>query len=105
MNATQSSRACTSARTRLGPASRRSSRRPPPAVTVRSIVASSDPARRPSSAWVSSRLRRVAASICIADPWASRTGGRRSGSRPRCVISSHSTMAPIAAVSGRVNAP
>ena len=40
------------------------------------------PSRPPDRAWVSSRLRRVAASICMAPPMASRTGGRISGIRP-----------------------
>ncbi len=63
--ATASSRRVTVAWSRDGLEIRRSSSRAPPAVTVRSMVASSDPSRPPDRAWVSSRLRRVAASICI----------------------------------------
>ena len=48
-----------------GPVSRVSSSRAPPPVTVRSIVASSDPSRPPARLRVSSRFRRVAASIAI----------------------------------------
>ena len=66
---------------------RRSISRAPPAVTVRSMAASSEPSRPPDSACVSSRLRRVAASICMAPPAASRSGGRISGIRPFCVSS------------------
>ena len=66
---------------------RRSSRRAPPGVTVRSMAAKSDPARPPDSAWVSSRLRRVAASICTVRSEASRSGLRSSGSLPFCVMS------------------
>ena len=48
------------------------SRRAPAAVAVRSIVASKLPLRSPASVVVSSRLRRVAASICISEPGATR---------------------------------
>ena len=46
-----------------GAASRAASSRAPDAVTVRSIPASSEPLRWPDRVWVSSRLRRVAASM------------------------------------------
>ena len=49
-------------------------RRPP--VTVRSIVASRLPRRSPDSVVTSSRLRRVAASICMTEPGETRRGGR-----------------------------
>ena len=88
-----------------GADSRCSSNRPPAAVTVQSIVASKDPARLPDSAWVISRLRRVAASICITFELASRTGGRNIGSRPFCVISKYSIIAPKAEVSARPKFP
>ena len=85
--ATASWRAAIRPKSRDGALIRRSSRRAPGAVTVRSMAASSDPSRPPDRAWVSSRLRRVAASICIAPPARSRTGGRSSGRRPFCVMS------------------
>ena len=69
-----------------GADSRRSRSRPPPAVTVRSIAARSEPDRPPPIACVSSSDRRVAASICMTWLACSRCGGRRSGSAPFWVI-------------------
>ena len=51
------------------------SSRAPAAVTVRSIVARRLPLRSPASVAASSRLRRVAASICMTEPGATRRGG------------------------------
>ena len=66
-----------------GPASHSPSIRAPAPVTVRSMAASRLPLRSPARVCVSSRLRRVAASICIADDRAAFTGGRSSGRLPR----------------------
>ena len=71
---------------------------------MRSTAASKDPSRPPERAWVISRLRRVAASICIAPPGTSRTGGRSRGSLPRWVRSRYEINAPIAEISARPKA-
>ena len=62
----------------------RSSRAPAP-VTVRSMTASRLPAAAPSSVAVSSRLRRVAASIAIAAPVSVARSRASRGSWPFCV--------------------
>ena len=87
---TQANAAC---RARITPTSRdgapnrASNSRAPAEVTVRSITDRSEPSRPPESACTSSRLRRVAASICTVPPEASRTGARSKGSLPLCVSS------------------
>ena len=58
-----------------GAASRCASSREPADVTVQSIASSSEPRRSPASVRVSSRLARVAGSIAIVLPVASRAGG------------------------------
>ena len=102
---TASCRARSASTSPMGAARRDSSRRPPAAVTVRSMAWRSEPSRVPASERATSRLRRVAASICTRAPAASRTGGLRRGSAPFWVMSSQSATAPIAASSGRVKAP
>ena len=62
-----------------GLASRSASSRAPAGVTVRSMVASSDPSRAPLKVRVSSRLARVAASISRLAPRARRVGGESAG--------------------------
>ena len=59
----------------------------PAAVTVRSTAASKLPSRPPDIARVSSRFRRVAASMRMAPPAGSCTGGFTRGSWPRWVSS------------------
>ena len=61
-----------------GAVSRALSRRAPAPVTLRSMTASRLPAMPPSSAAVSSRLRRVAASIAMVAPaWVARSRASR----------------------------
>ena len=86
-NRSRACRAAISSRSRDGLDNRRSNNRPPAAVTVRSIAANSDPSRPPVWLMVNSRLRRVAASICMPPSARSRTGTRSSGSLPRWVRS------------------
>ena len=64
----------------------RAAARPAP-VTVRSIAPIRLPRRSPERVAVSSRLARVAASISMASPAASRTGGLSAGRAPICVFS------------------
>lgn len=75
LNVRSSTKACTASslprmasRSVEGAHNRVSSKRAPAPVTVRSMAVSRLPSRPPLSACVSSRLRRVAASICIAAP-------------------------------------
>ena len=84
---TDSNRERISGRSQDGLESRRSKSLAPPAVAVRSIVASSDPSRPPERAEVNSRLRRVAASICMLPPVSSRSGASNIGNLPRWVRS------------------
>ncbi len=70
-----------------GAASRCASSRDPADVTVQSIASSSDPRRSPESVRVNSRLARVAGSIAIVVPAASRVGGDSGGRFPTCVRS------------------
>ena len=58
-----------------------------PAVTVQSIASSNEPRRSPASVRVSSRLARVAGSIAMVVPAASRDGGDSGGRFPTCVRS------------------
>ena len=70
-----------------GAARRCANSREPAAVTVQSIASSSDPRRSPDSVRVSSRLARVAGSIAIVVPAASRDGGDSGGRFPTWVRS------------------
>ncbi len=88
-----------------GAASRCVSNRDPAAVTVRSSAASSEPRRSPESVRISSRLVRVAASICSVEPEASRAGGESGGRLPSCVRSTYVTQAAAAVSSSREKAP
>ena len=72
---------------------RRSNSRAPAAVAVRSTAASRDPSRPPDKAWVSSRLRRVEASICIALLALSRLALERGGPRDLVAIRTGLTQA------------
>ena len=72
-----SSRASIAAGSVSGAASQSARRRAPPALTVRSMAASSEPCRSPASLRVSSRLRRVAASISMTAPEARRRRRRQ----------------------------
>ncbi len=63
------------------------SRRDPAAVTVQSMASRSEPRRSPDSVRVSSRLARVAGSIAMVVPAASRAGGDSGGRLPTCVRS------------------
>jgi hypothetical protein len=67
---------------RDGAESRASRSRAPPADSVRSTQASSDPARPPAAARAISSEARVAASISMASPAPSRWGGERCGRAP-----------------------
>ena len=70
-----------------GAASRCASSRDPAAVTVQSMASSSDPRRSPASVRVNSRLARVAGSIAMVVPAASRAGGDSGGRLPTWVRS------------------
>ncbi len=104
-HATASCRMLIRDKSRDGEDNRRSNNRAPPAVSVLSITPNRDPARPPFILRVSSNDFLVDASICIDPLRASRTGGRKRGSFPFWVISKYSTIAAIAAISARVNAP
>ncbi len=70
-----------------GAANRCASRREPAEVTVQSIASSSEPRRSPASVRVNSRLARVAGSIAMVAPEASRAGGDSGGCLPTWVRS------------------
>ena len=82
-----SSRRAIAALSVSGAASRCASSREPAAVTVQSMASSSDPRRSPASVRVSSRLARVAGSIAMVVPAASRDGGDSGGRFPTWVRS------------------
>ena len=65
-----------------GPRNARPADAPPVRSAVRSITASRLPRRSPERVAVSSRLRRVAASICITESGATRIGGARCSEPP-----------------------
>jgi len=62
-------------------------KRDPAEVTVQSIASSSEPRRSPANVRVNSRLARVAGSIAMVVPAASRDGGDSGGRFPTCVRS------------------
>ena len=70
-----------------GAARRADSSRAPAPVTVRSMALSRLPPRSPDMVMWSSRLRRVALSMAIMEPWASTRGGLSRGKRPFWVSS------------------
>ena len=82
-----SSRRAIAALSVSGAASRCASSRDPAAVTVQSMASSSEPRRSPASVRVSSRLARVAGSIAMVVPAASRDGGDSGGRLPTWVRS------------------
>ncbi|MGY4367117.1 hypothetical protein ACVW1A_003182 [Bradyrhizobium sp. LB1.3] len=84
---TASSRRAIAAASVSGAASRCANSRDPAEVTVQSIASSSEPRRSPASVRVSSRLARVAGSIAIVAPEASRAGGDSGGCLPTWVRS------------------
>ena len=88
ISCTASKRDRINARSNDGDDNRRSNNRAPDAVTVRSTAPNKDPLRPPPvKDCVISRLRRVAASICITRVANSFTGQAKRGNLPFCVMS------------------
>ncbi len=84
---TASSRCAICALSVNGAASLWARSREPAGVTVQSIASKSEPRRSPARVRVNSRLARVAGSIAMVVPTASRDGGDNGGRFPTCVRS------------------